>query len=87
MCRADWTPDSSTGEFKNKTPMNWEIRIDIGTLLTLWIKLTTNENLPYSTWNSGPCGDLNGKEIQKRGDTCVCMANAVCSTTESNTTS
>ena len=30
--------------------------------------------------------DLNGKEIQKRGDTCVCMADSLCFTAETNAT-
>ena len=35
--------------------MNWEIRIDIYTLLILYIKEITNENLLYSTRNSTQC--------------------------------
>ena len=27
-------------------------------------------------------GDLNGKEIQKRGDMCTCMADSLCCTVE-----
>ena len=30
------------------------------------------------------CGDLNGKEVQKRGDICICMANSLCCTVESS---
>ena len=30
------------------------------------------------------CGDLNGKEIQKRGDICVHIADSLCSTVETN---
>ena len=30
------------------------------------------------------CGDLNGKEIQKRGDTCICIADSLCCTVENN---
>ena len=32
------------------------------------------------------CGDLNGKEIQKRGDICICIADSFCCTVETNTT-
>ena len=32
------------------------------------------------------CGDLNGKEIQKRGDICICIADSLCCTTETNST-
>ena len=46
--------------------MNWEIGIDIYTLLC--IKEITGENLLCSTGNSVLCDDLNGKEIQKRGE-------------------
>ena len=46
--------------------MNWEIGIDIYTLLCM--KQITKGNLPYSTENySVLYGDLNGKEIQKGG--------------------
>ena len=32
------------------------------------------------------CGDLNGKEVQKGVDICICMADSFCCTVESNTT-
>ena len=32
------------------------------------------------------CGDLNGKEIQKRGDVCIQIADSLCCTAENNTT-
>ena len=44
--------------------MHWKIGIDI---YILHIKQITIENLLYSTGNSVLCGDLNGKEIQKKG--------------------
>ena len=31
-----------------------------------------------------PC-DLNGKEIPKRGDICICIADSLCCTVETNT--
>ena len=31
------------------------------------------------------CGDLNGKKIQKRGDICICIADSLCCTAETNT--
>ena len=49
--------------------MNWEIGIDIYTLLC--IKQITSEDLLYSTGNSVPCDDLNGKEIWEGGDICI----------------
>ena len=49
--------------------MNWEVGIDIYTLLC--IKYITNENLLYCSGNSVLSGDLNGKEIEKRRDLCV----------------
>ena len=30
------------------------------------------------------CGDLNGKEVQKRGDICICMTDSFCYTVETN---
>ena len=32
------------------------------------------------------CGDLNGKEIQKRGDVCKHRADSLCCREEANTT-
>ena len=32
------------------------------------------------------CGDLNGKEIQGGGDICICVADSLCCTVETNTT-
>ena len=49
--------------------MNWKIRIDLYTLLILCVNQITNENLLYTSAYSVLCGNLNGKEIQKRGDT------------------
>ena len=47
--------------------MNWEIGTDIYTILMLYIKQITNENLLYSTRNSTQCrGDINVNEIQKK---------------------
>ena len=65
--------------------MNWEIGTDICTLLILCINQITNEDLLYSTGNSVLCGDLNGKEIQKRGDICIRIADSLCCTAETNT--
>ena len=31
------------------------------------------------------CGDQNGKEIQKRGVVCICIADSLCCTVEANT--
>ena len=60
--------------------MNWETGTDIYTLLCIKqaSQQITNEYLPYGTGNSVLCGDLNGKEIQKRGDICICTANSLC---------
>ena len=32
------------------------------------------------------CGDLNGKEIQKRGDICIRITDSLCCVAETNTT-
>ena len=48
----------------------------------------TSENL-YSTRNSiytMLCGNLEGKEIQKRGSICICIADLLYYTVETNTT-
>ena len=48
---------------------DWEIRIDTRTVLVPCIKYVTKENrlLRHREPCSVLCGDLNGKEIQKRG--------------------
>ena len=43
------------GEVGGRVGMNWEIGINIYTLLILCIKYITNENLLYSTGNSTQC--------------------------------
>ena len=32
------------------------------------------------------CGNLNGREVQKGGDICTCMADSFCCAVEANTT-
>ena len=66
--------------------MNWEIGIDIQTLLILCIKQITNVNLLYSTGNSTQCSEVNlmGRKSKKRGDICVHIADALCCTVETN---
>ena len=32
------------------------------------------------------CGNLNGREVQKGEDICMCMANSFCCAVEANTT-
>ena len=60
--------------------------IDIHTLWIVRIKQITAENSLYSGEPcSALCGDLAGKEIQKRGDMCVHMADSFCCTPETDT--
>ena len=55
-------------------------------LLVPCIKQITNENLLYTPGiYSVLCGDLNGKEVQKGGDACVCVAESLCWTAVTNT--
>ena len=63
--------------------MNWEF--DIYPLIC--IKYITDMNKLYSTGNYLMLGgNLNGKEILKRGDICVHIADSLCCTAETNTT-
>ena len=48
--------------------MNREIGTDAYILLIQCEKQITNKKLQYRTGDSVLCGDLNVKEIQKRGD-------------------
>ena len=65
--------------------MNWKIMTDKYSLLC--IKQITNENLLYTTGNSYSvvCGNLDVKEIQKRGDMFMCMPDSLCWTAETDT--
>ena len=57
----------------------WEIGIDIYALLILCIKQITNEKILYIP-------GTYGKEIQRRGDICICTADSLCWTTEADMT-
>ena len=66
--------------------MNWEIGINIDTLLC--IKLMTNENLPYSTGNSTWCSVMThvGSKSKKEGrHVCIHMADSLCCLAETDT--
>ena len=54
-------------------------------LLTLCIKQITDENLLDRPGNSVLCGDVNGKEIQKRVDIGLHVADLLCCTAETDT--
>ena len=70
-----WTPRGEGG-------MNWEIGINICTLLIQCMKQITNEKLLCSSGNYAMlCGDLKGKKTQKRGDMCIYIA-SFCYTVE-----
>ena len=65
--------------------MNWEIGINIYTLL--YIEQVTNENLLYSTGNPTQCYVVTKMErkIQKRRNICILINDSICFTEESNT--
>ena len=64
---------------------DWDIGIDtyVYTIGTIINEITT-ENLLYSTGNFTQCSDLTGKEIQKRGDSGISIADSLCCTAETN---
>ena len=65
--------------------MNWEV--GIGRHILPCIKQITKKNLLYSTGNySVLCDNLNAKEIKKRGDMCMHIADSLYCTAETNTT-
>ena len=45
-----------------------------------------NKDLLYSTWNSADCGNLNGRGVWERMDTCICMAKSLSCSPEIITT-
>ena len=59
ICKAEIDTDVQNKHMDTKGEMgagiNWEIEIDVYTLLILCIKYRTNENLLYSTGNSTQC--------------------------------
>jgi len=57
------------------------------TIQTFVSRALTNENILYSKeLYLMHSGDLNGKEVQKGGDICICMADSFCCTVETNWT-
>ena len=58
-------------------PSNWELSLDTDSYI-----LEGNDRELYLM----NCGNLNGKEVQKGGDICVCMADSFCCTVGANTT-
>ena len=66
--------------------INWEIGIDIYTLLH--IKQITNKNLLYSTGNSTQYSVMTymGKESKKEWIICICITDSLCCRAETNTT-
>ena len=68
----------------SKGGMKWETGIGIHTVPC--IKEITTENLLRREVYSMLCGDLNGKETQNRGGTCICITDSICCTAETNTT-
>ena len=50
----------------------------------LYLKWITNKDLLGSTWNpcSMLCGSLDGKGVQGRMDTCICVAESLCCSPE-----
>ena len=65
---------------------NGETSIDTYTPLILWRKQETNEDPLYREVWAVPCGDLDGEEIHERGGTCVCEADSLGCTIETNKT-
>ena len=65
---------------------NWEIGIDIYTLLCM--KQITNNYLLYSTGNFTQCSLVTyiERKSKKRGDICILIADSFCCTAETNTT-
>lgn len=58
--------------------MNWEIRIDICTPLSM--EEISSESLPCSAGNSTRCSVvtwMDGREIQKGGDMCIHMSDSL----------
>ena len=65
--------------------INWEIGIDIYTLLYIISYIITSKNLVYGTGNPTLySNDLYGKRILKRVD--ICITDSLCCTPETNTT-
>ena len=58
-------------------------RLPLSLYILLRIKQMANE-IQHQELYSVLCGDLNRKEIQKRGDICICIADSLCCTVENN---
>ena len=69
--------------------MIWEIEIDIYTLciVTMYkIDIQLEAVVQHTELYSVLCSDINRKEIKKGGCTCICVADSLCCTAETNTT-
>ena len=65
--------------------MNRKTGIDIHTLSILCIKQITNENILHGTGNSTWFSVLTSTGTKsKKGDICMCMADSLCFTVESD---
>ena len=68
--------------------MNWEVGIDLNIYMTDTTSKIDNQWGPivlHRELYSVPCGNLNGKIIQKREDICTLIADSLCCTVETNT--
>ena len=68
--------------------INWEIGVDIYTVLYIYVKQITNKYPLYSIGNSTQHAVMayTGKESKKRVDICICITDSLCYTAETNTT-
>ena len=64
--------------------MDWEVGIGIYTLL--YIKFIGNKDPPYSSGKSIPYCKIAYMGNEKNGHICICTANSLCCTLETNTT-
>ena len=64
--------------------MNEEIGIDINTLLCIKCITNAEPTVQQSELHLMLCGDLTGKEIQKRGDVCIHLAGSLCSVAQTD---
>ena len=55
---------------------SWETGIAIHTILIVCTKQLMRTYYIHRGLYSMLCGDLNGKEVQKGGDICICMADS-----------
>ena len=89
-CHTEWSKTERDRLRKQTELLGYGIVMEFGKVMytLLYSKWITNKDLLYSTWNSTQmlCANLDGRQVWGRVDTCICMAEFLCSSSETTAT-